>query len=130
MRSDTLRSLRGLLVASALTAAMAGCALDVGDTDDELAAEDGGGAEDGTAHDGDAIGQASYAATAHLTGWHSVCASSLTLHMGGGNNPDLHRGWTFYIDHFADGYNHAWGWAYAPFQVYIGWGWVYNGWFC
>lgn len=58
------------------------------------------------------------------TGNHRVCAQTLTVH----NNGDvdvLVNQQVYYIHHFADGYNHAWGWG--PHGIY---GWVYNGWFC
>jgi hypothetical protein len=69
------------------------------------------------------IAQPASAATAHLTGWHTVCADSLTVH-NAGDVGTLTWGDSFYIDHFGDGINHAWGSSRVPY------GWVYNGWFC
>ena len=64
--------------------------------------------------------------TAHYTGWHTVCADSLTLY-NAGPIATIGRGAYFYIDHFGDGINHAWGWVDGHPDYY---GWVYNGWFC
>jgi hypothetical protein len=116
---DMRRNLHGLLAALALGCALAGCASEVG--------EDESPGDESMADAGSDLGQLE--ATAHLTGWHSICAGSLTLHQAFSDTP-LGWGDQFYIDHFADGYNHAWGWAYGHFGGYIGWGWVYNGWFC
>lgn len=63
------------------------------------------------------------AAWAHHTGWHTVCADTLTLY-NGGRVGTIVGGSSFYIDHFGDSGNHAWGWV-GPLY-----GWVYNGWFC
>jgi len=67
--------------------------------------------------------QPASAATAYNTGWHTVCADSLTMY-NGGYVTTLHWGDSMYIDHFGDGVNHAWGSANGYY------GWVYNGWFC
>lgn len=70
-----------------------------------------------------------FAAWAHDDGGHTVCAQSLTVH-NGGDVGILHNGASFWIDHWGDGKNHAWGWGNNPGSNKYYWGWVYNGWFC
>jgi len=67
------------------------------------------------------------AANATQTGWHTVCADSLSEY-NQGQIATLTWGNSFYIDHFA-GSNHVWGYGY-PSGGGAYWGWVYNGWFC
>lgn len=67
------------------------------------------------------------AATARNTGWHDVCANSLTQY-NNGYVQTLDWGDGFDIDHFA-GDNHVWGWGYHNLYGRQ-WGWVTNGWFC
>ncbi|MGC4888967.1 hypothetical protein [Micromonospora sp. DT227] len=69
--------------------------------------------------------QPAAAAWANLTGVHTVCANSLTLHTSGGDY-SMGRGTHLNIDHFADSGNHAWG-VFMERGLY---GWTYNGWFC
>lgn len=71
--------------------------------------------------------QPANADTAHLTGWHTVCADTLTVY---NNGPVyvLHRGDAFHIDRFTSGIGHTWGQGFDG--VFVPYGWVYNGWFC
>ncbi len=63
---------------------------------------------------------------ANSTGWHTVCADSLTLRANDGRVLSMRWNDNFYIDHYAEGGNHAWGWWLGPYAY----GWVWNGWFC
>lgn len=68
------------------------------------------------------------AANATITGWHTVCANSLTQY----NNGYVQTlDWNDYynIVEFA-GDGHVWGEGYHNGSSVGRYGWVYNGWFC
>lgn len=69
--------------------------------------------------------QAASAATITTTGWHTVCAESLTNYLQLGGTVTLHEGHIFQVYAFSDGGNIVWGWNLGD-----RYGWVYNGWFC
>lgn len=68
------------------------------------------------------------AAYAHYTGWHTVCAESLTQY-NNGYVQTLRWGDEYYITHFA-GSSHVWGYGFKRDGSSGKYGWVYNGWFC
>lgn len=69
------------------------------------------------------------AAWANTGGGKKVCAQSLTVY-DNGYQGTLTYGADFWIDHFGDHGNHAWGWGNNKNSGKYYWGWVYNGWFC
>lgn len=123
MRIDAQNRLGCLVLAAALGGAVTGCALDAESDPDDGSELD----------EADDPGLETLEARAYHTGWHRVCANSLTFYVKdpGEYTSWLHWGDQFYIHHFGASGDHAWGWAYSSDGWdYLGWGWVNNNWFC
>lgn len=116
MRNETRNKLAGMIAGLVLGCTLGACATEGEEADSAIPGVD-------------EIGEVQQEATAHLYGWHSVCAGSLTLHRSGYPDMSIGWGWDFNIVGFGDGINHAWGYA-TPDHRNDYFGWVYNGWFC
>ena len=114
MRTVTKTNVAAVVVAAALGCSLAACAFDESELDEV---------------DEESIGEIEQEATAYHTGWHTVCANSLTFNRST-YDTWLRYGDHFYINHFTLDGRHVWGWGYTDDWVDLGWGWVNNGWFC